>query len=438
MRIDRLELRNFRRFSEAAIDLHPQFTLLVGENGAGKTTILDALTVAMGVWLHNPPSKSLLNSRRRLLPDEHRLEPIQIGDRTQFQDAPGGVAVKATGSIQGKDIEWEFAIPEGHRQTTTRNAEGALKLVREAYDQARAEVQPLLPIIAFYGAGRTWLPHRERSKKKPEVHRTASRWNAFYDCLNERIRIVDLDEWFKSEALEAVNRNGRFRPGFQAVRRAVLSCIPAASEMRYDGDRREIVISIDGVEQPLSNLSAGQYMMLALVADIAIKAVTQNSFLLPADELAPEDHPLPRVLRDTPGIIAIDELDVHLHPRWQRRVAGDLKKTFPSIQFVCTTHSPQIIGEVPADEVRVLEPSGANAPALSFGMDSNWILETLMKADEQDRTVKDELARAFDLIGERDLNGAEALIAGLRNRVGNSKSIQQAKSTIDRIRLLGK
>ena len=134
------------------------------------------------------------------------------------------------------------------------------------------------------------------------------------------------------------------RPGFEVVRRAILGCVLGADGVWFDADREQIVLSIDGNAQPFGNLSAGQRMMLALVADIAIKAVTQNAHLLPADELGAEDDPLPRLLRETPGVVLIDELDVHLHPRWQRRAATDLKRTFPGIQFVCTSHSPQVIG----------------------------------------------------------------------------------------------
>ena len=142
----------------------------------------------------------------------------------------------------------------------------------------------LLPVIAYYGAGRAWLPHRERYKTRSASNGPARRWAAFYDCLNERIRIADLGDWFHREAIAAVNRGGQFRPGFEVVRRAVLRCVPGADRMWFDGDRSEIVLSIEGRAQPFSNLSAGQRMMLALVADIAIKAVTQNNHLVPEED----------------------------------------------------------------------------------------------------------------------------------------------------------
>ena len=133
--------------------------------------------------------------------------------------------------------------------------------------------------------------------------------------------LPDLSDWFHREAIAAVNRGGRFRPGFEVVRGAVLRCVPGADRMWFDGDRIEIVLSIEGRAQPFSNLSAGQRMMLALVADIAIKAVTQNNHLVPEDAPVPTNGKLPDVLAQTRGVVLIDELDVHLHPRWQRRVA---------------------------------------------------------------------------------------------------------------------
>ena len=92
MRIDRLELHNFKKFASLDLELHPRFTLLIGENGAGKTSVLDALAVALGVWLVEPPDSTLMNSRRGIYPTEIRLVSSRNGDRELFSEAAGGVS----------------------------------------------------------------------------------------------------------------------------------------------------------------------------------------------------------------------------------------------------------------------------------------------------------------------------------------------------------
>jgi len=439
MRIDRLELRNFKKFAAFDLNLHRQFTLLIGENGAGKTSVLDALAVALGVWLVRPPDSTLTNSRRGIYRSEIRLESSQQGDRELFTDASGGVSIKATGQIEDRDnVTWERRIEGGKGSGTDRGAKDALAVVEAAYRRARAEERVLLPVIAYYGAGRAWLPHRERYKTRSASNGPARRWAAFYDCLNERIRIADLSDWFRREAIAAVNRGGQFRPGFEVVRRAVLRCVPGADRMWFDGDRSEIVLSIEGRAQPFSNLSAGQRMMLALVADIAIKAVTQNNHLVPEDAQAPSNGPLPDVLVQTPGVVLIDELDVHLHPRWQRRVATDLKSTFPRIQFVCTTHSPQVIGEVAPEEIRMLDDAAlGRAPDQSYGLDSNAILVDVMGADSRTPQGTKAIEAVEDALEKGDLVKAREELHGLKRlQHGVTRDTTRLEATINNLEVL--
>ncbi len=439
MRIDRLELRNFKKFAALDLSVHRQFTLLIGENGSGKTSVLDALAVALGIWLVKPPDSILTNSRRNIYPSEIRLESTPEGDRELFVEAPGGVSVKATGQIEDRDHHaWERRIEPGKKNTTNPEAKDALKVIKAAYTRASTREFVLVPIIAYYGAGRAWLPHRERYKSAKASNGPARRWAAFYDCLNERIRIADLNQWFHREAIAAVNRGGRFRPGFEVVRRAVLRCVPGADRMWFDGERDEIVLSIEGRAQPFSNLSAGQRMMLALVADIAIKAVTQNNRLVPEEDLALGEGALPDVLAQTRGVVLIDELDVHLHPRWQRRVATDLKSTFPGIKFVCTSHSPQVIGEVAPEEIRLLDDDArGRAPDQSYGLDSNAILENIMGAESRTLEGQQAIEDIDNALDEGDLATAREKLEGLKClQHGDTRDTARLQATIDNLEVL--
>lgn len=418
MRIDHLEMENFKKFKKQSLHLHPQFTLLVGENGAGKTTVLDALAVAAGIWLVEAPDSTLQNSRRNILPSEVLLEAESKGDRIQFHERRP-VAVRAIGKIgEHENVSWtRQSRATGGLGTNNTEAKEALQHIKAIYALDSAGKYVLCPVVAYYGAGRAWLPSNQRTKPAKK-NGPARRWAAFYDCFSERIRFADLQDWFSRETTERGNRGGQYRPGFEAVRHAVLGCIAGADDVWFDTDRQQIVLSIDGSAQPFENLSAGQRMMLALVADLAIKAVTQNAFLLPPERLQPEDEPLPRVLAQTPGLVLIDELDVHLHPMWQRRVAEDLKKTFPAIQFVCTTHSPQVLGEVRPEEVRSLDGGEVTIPARSYGIDSSRILEELMGGRSRNDRIEGILKELFGMIDKEKFDDARRLLAQAEAELG--------------------
>ena len=353
MRIDRLRIQNFKRFADRTLHLHPRFTLLVGNNGAGKTTILDALAVAAGIWLVKPPDSMLANSGRNILRKEIRLAMKQGGDRRQFVECKP-VAITAQGEIAGQRVEWCRQIRLGGSRTTNAAASRALRIIANHFSQDNTDGLLVSPVIAYYGAGRSWLPSRARSSTGLKARGPARRWEAFYDCFEERIRLGDLGIWFQREAIASLA--GRWRPGYEVVKRAIVRCVPDADDLWYDGDRQEIALSINGEAQPFTNLSAGQRMMVALVADVASKAVMQNSGLV--TDVSLDDGALPPVLQQTPGTVLIDEIDVHLHPKWQRRVVRDLKETFPTIQFVCTSHSPFVIQSLEAGELRTLDSSG--------------------------------------------------------------------------------
>ncbi|MGL4498127.1 MAG: AAA family ATPase [Planktothrix sp.] len=439
MRINELIIHNFKKFSDYSLQLHPKITLLIGDNGAGKTSLLDALAIAAGVWLVNPPDSTLSNSKRNILPNEIRLEAIESAGVTQFIEHKP-VEIKVLGCIENCSFEWCRKIKLNGSRTSNTEAKKVIDFISILFERDQVGEKIWFPVIGYYGAGRTWLPSntsRKTAKLEQGINR---RWDAFYDCFEERIRLADLQTWFQKEALSALQRNGKMRPSYDVVKWAILRCIPGADDLWFDGDRAEIVVSLEHQPIPFSNLSAGQKMMVALIADIAIKLVNQNTKFLP-EFVDPNPEIIPNILQQTPGLVLIDEIDVHLHPKWQRRVVHDLKTTFPSIQFVCTTHSPQVIGQIEPECLRILYEDNAGkictiTPKQGLGMDSSWILQNLMGASSRDLKIEQDLDQIFDKINEENYSQARELIQTLAQKVGDFPELQEATSFLDRLKLL--
>ena len=440
MEIHELSLYNFKKFSKYTLQLHPRFTLLIGDNGTGKTSLLDALAIAAGVWLVNPPDSTLSNSKRNILPTEIRLEAIESAGVTQFIEHKP-VKVTAVGSFT-KDSwsKWSRKINSKGSRTSNNDAKGVIDYISSLFRRDKSGRMIWFPVIAYYGAGRTWLPSnasRKTAKLEQGINR---RWDAFYDCFEERIRLADLQTWFQKEAIAALQRSGKMRPSYDVVKWAILRCIPGADDLWFDGDRAEIVVSLEHQPIPFSSLSEGQKMMVALIADIAIKVVNQNTKFL-TEVVDPNPEIIPPILQQTPGLVLIDEIDVHLHPKWQRRVVNDLKTTFPSIQFVCTTHSPQVIGQIEPECLRILYEDNTGkictiTPKQGLGMDSSWILQNLMGASARDIKIEEDLEQIFDTIDAENYSQARELIQTLTQKVGDFPELQEATSFLDRLELL--
>ena len=123
-------------------------------------------------------------------------------------------------------------------------------------------------------------------------------------------------------------------------------------------------------------------------------------------------------MRNTPGVVTIDELDLHLHPNWQRRIIHDLKTTFPSLQFIATTHSPQLIGEAQPEEIRMLDDDETSTPPRSFGIDSSRVLEEVMGTRSRNGAVDDLLKQLFESIDGERFEDARRLLADAEAKLG--------------------
>lgn len=337
MRIDTIQITNFRGFTAPALFVLPkptfmpqreftfseQFNVIVGDNGTGKTALLDALAIGLGsLFLGFDQIES-----RGIRKDEVSLARFQYAD-TATIEPQYPVKITCIGRIGGQPLSWTRTLEGSGGRITRQGATEIFELGRELQRAVRSGKPVELPLLAYYGTGRLWLQKKERSL---EPAKPASRIAGYLDCLDPISNEKLLLRWLK--AMEIIQlQQGKLVGVLEAVKQAVINSVELWHSMDYDIRQDELIITAaDGRTLPFRMLSDGVRNMLAMVADIAYRAAVLNP-----------QHGI-EAARATSGVVLIDEIDLHLHPKWQRRVVEDLRRTFPRIQFIASTHSPFIV-----------------------------------------------------------------------------------------------
>ena len=420
MRIDHLTLENFRGFEKQSFEFDPQFNLIIGNNASGKTGLIEGLERACSSFflgIGNQHATSISE-------DDVRRFPVLQGDVVTIEPQ-FPVVVKATGTITKQQVTWSRTLEGKGRRTTSKDA----KSIREKAENISKLVQDgasvLLPLFSHYGTGRLWVQPRDmRGNPTSEKKASGSRLEGYRFSNDPRIEVAELMRWLKRERYVALEKGGNDRMGFRAAKEAIRSSLPGCRSVEYSVVEQTLVMEMEGKgAQPFHLLSDGQRIMVGLVADIAIKAAILNPHLGES------------VLQETPGVVLIDEIDLHLHPRWQRHLVTDLKRTFPNIQFFATTHSPQVIGETPPEQIIKLEADGQwSRPDQTIGLSSDEILEFIMQASTRNQESQKELDRLERYLEEADFEQAQGLLCEMRKKYnGELKDIAAAESYMEQM-----
>jgi predicted ATP-binding protein involved in virulence len=341
--IKTLHLKNFRRFSQLDIDFHPQVTVIVARNGQGKTSVLDGITVALGTYVG---AFDMGKAQHIEKSDAHlaRLNQLPEGE------AQYPVVVEAGFSGPGMTVRRELSGPKN--KTTIRDAHEITDYGARLQAMVREGGLSPLPLVSYYGAGRLWKVHKNMERKQVI---SASRTMGYEDCLSPASNFVQCQQWMakatfahlqEQEEATAQPASVSMEDRLFAIQEAVNYVLAAEgwSEFRYSVLQEELTMfQPECGRLPVSMLSDGVRAMVSMVADIAFRCVRLNGYLGR------------RAARETQGIVLIDEVDIHLHPSWQQRVLRTLCDAFPKLQFIVTTHSPQVLTSVDAACIRKIE-----------------------------------------------------------------------------------
>ena len=429
MRIDRLRVKNFRCFKDQTFAFDEHLNVLIGDNGAGKTALIEAVAVAAGSFLLGIDGEGGRSIHR----EDIRREARTVDGQVIFSPRPP-TSVEADGLVLGNLISWCRVLGSEKGRTTTAEAKGIKALAEQAQHRVREGADITLPVVAYYGAGRAWQTIKQTKATRQELGRAERQpLRGYRDAIDPRVDPRSFLQWMRLQA-QIRFEEGAEPNGLRLVRNAMTIMTEGATDVDYRAKWNDIVVFFEDRDpQAFSRLSDGQRNVLALAGDLATRIVRLNS------------HLGEKAVKESPGVVLIDEIGLHLHPTWQRRIVGDLRSTFENVQFIVTTHSPQVLGEVPPDHVIRLVEDGWEHPDRTYGLDSNAVLKTVMGAESQNKETEDALGSIYSAIQHKDLRGAESLIRKLRKRLHDEQGVdydppdlRRAEATLKRVSLIGR
>lgn len=417
MYLEKLKLHNFRCYEKLEIDFNRQLTVLVGKNGSGKTTVLEAIAIALGTWFvgFNIVNAKGINKRTDPL-----RKAYQIGAtddvQTQFP-----VEIEAWGKIEeSKDqiLHWKRELYTPTGTMTTKDAKQIVEYAAEyqkAISEGRTDIY--LPMVAYYGTGRLWDYHRQ---KRTDVFKVSSRTNGYIDCLDGTANVKLMMDWFQIMTINKYQRqeeNLESNPELDTVYLAMEKCLKNLSgysdvKIRYNMGTQELDVYYSEQDKqrmriPLNQLSDGYKGMISLVADIAYRMATLNP------QLGTE------VLTKGDGVVLIDEVDLHLHPAWQQKVIDNLMDIFPEVQFIVSTHAPAIISSVKTDKLRILSNKEVCMTANQvYGKDVNSVMKEIMGVNDRPDKIVELFEEFYRLLSEKKYDEAGAVLDKLDEERG--------------------
>lgn len=388
MKLKSVEIENYRAIEKLSLWLDPSLTVLHGDNGCGKTSVLSAIAVGLGAI-------------PELLSDVSELD-FHEEDQREGAEEPRISLTAMDGTF------WERQSGRVNDQMREQKMIALARFLESRVIRAKVDLDDL-PLAAFYSTDRIVSG---LSKVPDDLKVRFPRLSALKGALAARTDFGRLLTWFYFKEVEELKVQ-RERRDFDyqskdlaAVRQAIASMLPEVFDPRTESNPPRLVVSrkSEGRVEKLSldQLSGGYRIMLALAADLAARMVTGNPHL---------DDPL-----KSEAVVLIDELELHLHPAWQQRILADLRRTFPNAQFIVSTHSPQVLTTVEPQRIVELVREGdrivAGAPGgATYGAEAGDVLSVVMGVEER---PENEFTKALEqyrhLISEGKGESEEALV----------------------------
>lgn len=413
MQIRKVRIANFKGIDEWNIEFKPGFNLIKGENGKGKTSILEAVAVGLGGFVAGLGGVAT----RHFSQDEIRLVYQEVGDGSYDKKYMVPVEVSLTAELDGEVYEWTRGRNSAKASRSTIQPK---KICRKAERMAN-ENETELPVLAYQGAGRVWSQRRERSENifRKQYFRTVGYTDALLEASNNKLLL----NWCVRMEQVAWQKERKIAE-YEAAKRAVADFMQYMEqdgefEVFYDKQQEDLMYRNNDVVLPVRGLSAGYQSLIWMVFDIAYRMAVLNPYM--KERIA-----------ETSGVILIDEIDMHMHPKWQWNIIGALRRVFPNVQFIAATHAPILFASAKDVWLIDVDKHEIHYDASRYGRDANSILREVMQVEERPAEVQKLLSEFYRAIEEERTAEAEELLNRIEDIVGETDpEASGARVTLD-------
>lgn len=449
MKVKKLHLQNYGRFDELQMEFAPNdeirgnVTIIVGNNGAGKSQILQALLDNLSNVIGY-----ILTGRKEQKKEEdwvffknitgHTVPELSIRNNSNYTQIDTEILFSNKNS---------FVSVYSERKGVNINNGSNVKISNNLFENLQYFINKIMsntidktnfPILAFYGTARNIEKVKIDEHSDKDSHRILLGYAAYGYAESEYKRFF---RWFReNEDLENENKKNLSNKILELIDdnntnqidyikdvitefkgNKKLQCVRQALE-RFTGfknihierqDDPKMFVEKDGEKLDVNQLSQGEKSLLALVGDIARRLAILNPSL---------DNPL-----HGEGVVLIDEVDLHLHPKWQQNLIDKLTQTFPNVQFIVTTHSPHVVSDNPNVLVYILDNGELRQYRNSYGEDANTLLNGVFGVSERTPEIAEKFHKVGDYISNNELDKAKELIDELSQIL--SKNHTQLLST---------
>ncbi len=404
MYIERVSIRNYRAVKDMDLIFTPGVNLLIGDNGCGKTSVLEAVAVALSGVLKGVAGVPVKN----ILQDEIHFTLEKRGDASSEIHFETPTEIACVLKAQGKEFWWKRSREHESGNTRTKMEEdGVVSWMRKISNDPDA----MLPLFCFQSDARIWQMRRgdfaKELKKKLNDRRCG-----YIGCLDYSLDIRGIQAWCLKMELNAFQKKREIKE-YEAFKERVagfmqkISDLDERPELYFSSQLEQLVYQEKDEAMPVSNLSAGYQSLLWMVMNLTYRLALLN----------PEKW---EAMEEAEGIVLIDEIDMHLHPKWQWNIISALEETFPNVQFILATHSPIVISSCKNERmIMIAEDQEVIYLEDAYGYSVQDVLNFRQGTTERPREIKKLTGLFEEAIEQDELEQAERLIEKMSEILGS-------------------